>query len=79
MTKLPIRTELTELIAKEKNVSLLQELRDMLSGGSKDALLKAKLTSRALKAEDDLAIGRVLITERKLPSCTSGGHCLIGC
>ncbi len=62
MAKLPIRTELTEPIAKEKNASLLQVLRDMLGGGSKNALLKAKLISRALKAEDDLAHGRVLTT-----------------
>ena len=64
MTALPIRTELTELIAKEKNASLLQVLRDILSGGSKNALLKAKLTSRALKAEDDLDHGRVLTTDQ---------------
>lgn len=64
MTALPIRTELTELIAKEKNASLLQVLRDILSGGSKNALLKAKLTSRALKAEDDLDQGRVLTTDQ---------------
>lgn len=64
MTTLPIRTELTELIAKEKDASLLQVLRDILSGGSKNALLKAKLTSRALKAEDDLDHGRVFTTEQ---------------
>lgn len=59
---LPLRTELAELIAKEKNTSLLQVIRDILSGGSKNALLKAKLTSGALKAEDDRAHGRVLTT-----------------
>ena len=64
MAKLPVRTELTELIAKEKNASLLEVLRDILSGGPKHALLKAKLTSRALKAEDDLAHGRVLTTDQ---------------
>ena len=64
MATLPLRTELTELIAKEKNTSLLQVLRDILSGGSKNALLKAKLTSRALRAEDDRLNGRVLSTEQ---------------
>jgi len=63
-TKRHIRTELTELIAQEKNASLLQVLRDILSGGAKNALLKAKLTSRALKAEDDLAHGHVLTTDQ---------------
>ncbi len=64
MAKLPIRTELAARIAKEKNASLLRVLRDILSGGAKNALLKAKLTSRALKAEDDLAHGRALTTDQ---------------
>ncbi len=64
MSTLSLRTELSELIAKEKNASLLEVLKDILSGGSKNALLKAKLTSRALKAEDDLAAGRVLSTDQ---------------
>lgn len=64
MATIHLRTELAELIAKEKNTSLLQVLRDILSGGSKNALLKAKLTSRALKAEDDLEHGRVMTTDQ---------------
>lgn len=64
MSTLPLRNELAELIAKEKNASLLMVLRDILSGGSKNALLKAKLTSRALKAEEDLAQGRVLTIDQ---------------
>jgi hypothetical protein len=63
MTSIPLRTELAALIAKEKNTSLLQVLHDILSSGSKDALLKAKLSSRALKAEDDLADGQVNTTD----------------
>lgn len=63
MSTLSLRSELSELIAKEKNASLLEVLKDILSGGSKNALLKAKLTSRALKAEEDLAAGHVLTTE----------------
>lgn len=62
MNALALRTELSELISKEKNVSLLEVLKDILSGGSKNALLKAKLTARALKAEDDLAAGQVMST-----------------
>ncbi len=64
MSTLSLRTELSELIAKEKNASLLEVLKDILRGGSKNALLKAKLTSRALKAEEDLAAGRVLSTDQ---------------
>lgn len=62
MSTLSLRTELSDLILKEKNDSLLEVLKGILSGGSKNALLKAKLTSRALKAEEDLAAGRVLST-----------------
>lgn len=64
MPTMPLRAELAELIAKEKNASLLEVLRDILSGGSKNALLKAKLTSRVLKAEDDRLNGRVLSTDK---------------
>ncbi|MBP7450726.1 MAG: hypothetical protein KA817_11875 [Flavobacteriales bacterium] len=64
MSTLSLRTELSELIAKEKNASVLEVLKGILSGGSKNALLKAKLTSRALKAEGDLAAGRVLTTDQ---------------
>lgn len=60
MNTIALRTELAELIAKEKDASLLQVLKSILSAGSKDTLLKAKLTSRALKSEEDLAAGRVL-------------------
>lgn len=85
MSTLPIRTELTGLIAKEKNSCLLQVLRDIapspktlwregdLSGGSKHALLKAKLTSRAIKAEDALAHGRVLTTDQVRKRLAEGG------
>ena len=43
---------------------MLEVLKDILSGGSKNALLKAKLTSRALKAEEDLLAGRVLSADQ---------------
>lgn len=62
MSALALRNELSELIAKEKNATLLEVLKDILTGGSRNALLKAKLTARALKAEKDLAAGRVLST-----------------
>ncbi|MBV6406242.1 MAG: hypothetical protein GFGODING_03027 [Flavobacteriales bacterium] len=64
MGTLSLRAELSDLIAKEKDVTLLNVLKDILSGGSKNALLKAKLTARALKAEEDLAAGRTLDTKQ---------------
>lgn len=64
MSALALRNELAELIAKEKNASLLEVLKEILTGSSKNALLKAKLTARALKAEEDLTAGRVLTTDQ---------------
>lgn len=58
MGSISVRTQLTELIAKEKNTGLLEVLRSILTSPGHDALLKAKLTARALKAEDDLSAGR---------------------
>lgn len=63
MGAVSLRTELSDLIRKEKNDSLLEVLKSILSGGSGNALLRAKLTSRALKAEEDLATGRILGTD----------------
>ena len=60
MSTLSLRNELVELITREKNASVLQVLKDILSSNQKNALLKAKLTSRALKAEADRDAGRVL-------------------
>ncbi|MCL4282672.1 MAG: hypothetical protein KJZ58_10445 [Flavobacteriales bacterium] len=62
MGAVSLRTELSDLIRKEKNDSLLEVLKSILSGGSGNTLLRAKLTSRALKAEEDLATGRILGT-----------------
>ena len=50
---------------------LVPEAKDILSGGSKNALLKAKLTARAMKAEEDLANGRVLSTAQVRARLTS--------
>ncbi|MCB0771966.1 MAG: hypothetical protein KDB93_01175 [Flavobacteriales bacterium] len=63
MGAVSLRTELSDLIRKEKNDSLLEVLKSILSGGSGNTLLRAKLTSRALKAEEDLATGRILGTD----------------
>ncbi len=62
MSTVSLRNELVDLITREKNASVLQVLKDILSGDQKNALLKAKLTSRALKAEEDREAGRVLTT-----------------
>jgi len=64
MNSISLRNELAELISKEKDDSLLEVIRGILSSDSQSALLRAKLTSRALKAEEDLAAGRTLTTDQ---------------
>ena len=59
MTTEEIKTELRELIENETDQKVLEEVRDMLQKPALDSVLKAKLTSRALKSEEDIKAGRV--------------------
>ncbi len=64
MSALTLKAELMSLIEKEKNTPLLHVLRDILTGKGKSSLLKAKLTSRALRSEADIAAGRLFTTDQ---------------
>ena len=55
-----IKTELRELIEKETDSSILEAIKTLLKKSSLNPTLKEKLTSRALKAEEDIAAGRVM-------------------
>ncbi len=55
-----IKAELQALIEKETDNSILEAIRTLLRKSSLDPALKQKLTSRALKAEDDIAAGRIM-------------------
>ena len=55
-----IKAELQALIEKETDHSILEAIRTLLRKSSLDPALKQKLTSRALKAEDDITAGRVM-------------------
>jgi hypothetical protein len=59
-TTADIKTELQELIKSETDNSILEAIRTLLKKSSLDPILKKKLTSRALKAEEDIAVGRVM-------------------
>ncbi|MGF1635773.1 MAG: hypothetical protein ACFCUU_01780 [Cyclobacteriaceae bacterium] len=55
-----IKTELRELIEKETDSSILEAIKTLLKKSSLNPVLKQKLTSRALKANEDIAAGRVM-------------------
>ncbi len=55
-----IKTELRELIDKESDNSILEAIRTLLIKSKLNPVLKEKLTSRALKAEEDIKAGRVM-------------------
>lgn len=55
-----IKTELRALIEKETDNSILQAIYTLLKKSSLDPKLKEKLTTRALKSEEDIAAGRLM-------------------
>lgn len=54
-----IKRELKTLIEKEKDLHILEAIKTLLVKSGLDSSLKEKLTSRALKAEEDIQAGRV--------------------
>ena len=55
-----IKTELRELIEKETDSSILEAIKTLLRKSSLNSTLKEKLTTRALKAEEDISTGRLM-------------------
>ena len=60
MRTVDIKTELRELIEKETDSSILETIKTLLKKSSLNPTLKEKLSSRALKAEEDIIAGRVM-------------------
>lgn len=63
MTATDIKHELRTLIEKENDLHILEEVRALLVKSSLDPMLKEKLTSRALRADEDIKAGRVYTRE----------------
>ncbi len=63
MSTLEIKTELQQMIERETDVSILQAIRKILLKTGLDPILKEKLTTRALKSEEDIKAGRVFSKE----------------
>jgi len=60
MGVLELKTELQKMIEQENDISILKALRTLLEKTRLDPVLKEKLTSRALKSENDIKAGRLL-------------------
>jgi len=56
-----IKTELMTLIEKESDHHILEAIKTLLKKSSLDPQLKEKLTNRALKSEEDIIAGRVMV------------------
>lgn len=63
-----IKKELKQLIEKENDASVLQAIWKILSKTSLDSTLKAKLTERALEAEQDIEFKRIMSKEEVIKS-----------
>ena len=55
-----IKIELQTLIENETDGNILEAIRTLLRKSSLDPILKQKLSSRALKAEEDILSGKVM-------------------
>lgn len=55
-----IKTELKELIEQEKDLSILKAIKALLKKTTLDAIMREKLTQRAIQSEEDIKKGRVL-------------------
>lgn len=64
MTAVQLKTRLIELIQKEGDTSLLQLVGRLLEKESKKDSLRALMTARTLRGEEDIAAGRTLTHEQ---------------
>lgn len=72
MSATSVKSELQHLVEQEHDERLLQVLKALLVEPARTALVRAKLTLRALQAEEDIRRGRVTICQEQLPSKAIG-------
>jgi hypothetical protein len=63
MSAIEIKTELQQMIEREKDMSVLEAIRTILQKTSLNPMLKEKLTARALKSEKDITEGHLFRKE----------------
>lgn len=54
-----LKNELKTLISQENNPNILEAIKTLLINSSLDPVIKQKLSSRALKSEEDIKANRV--------------------
>lgn len=69
MTTIELKAEIKKLIEKENDPGILKAIRTLLKKTSLDSDLKEKLTSRALKSNEDINAGR-LYTRKEIENET---------
>jgi sialic acid synthase SpsE len=60
MSAITLKTELKELIERERDLSILKAIKVLLKKTTLDTVLRKKLTQRAIRSEEDIKKGRVL-------------------
>ena len=63
MSATSVKAELQHLVEQESDERLLQVIKTLLVEPARTALVRAKLTLRALQAEEDIRQGRVATRE----------------
>lgn len=63
MNSIDIKQELRVLIDEEKDLHVLEAIKTLLMKSSLNPILKEKLTSRALRSEKDIMLGKVYTRE----------------
>lgn len=63
MSTVELKTVLQRMIEQETDMNILQAILTILEKTSLNPVLKEKLTSRALKSEEDIQAGRLFTKE----------------
>lgn len=63
MKSIDIKQELRVLIDEERDLHILEAIKTLLMKSSLNPVLKEKLTSRALRSEKDIKLGKVYTRE----------------
>ncbi|MCG8321603.1 MAG: hypothetical protein MI921_19020 [Cytophagales bacterium] len=63
MKVLDIKTQLQKMIEQENDIHVLEAIRTLLQKTRLNPVLKDKLTSRAMRSDEDIKAGRILTKE----------------
>lgn len=72
MSATSVKAELQHLVEQENDERLVKVIKALLVAPARSALLKAKLSLRALQAEEDIRQGRVATREEQRSGQATG-------